>query len=645
MNAQPTIIHIPLSQLTLSPRNARKTGGTDVEDLAASIHAHNLLQNLTVTPGANDDSYQVVAGGRRLAAMQLLRDRGQLAADFSVPCKLIDDDDVALEASTAENTLREAMHPADQFDAFRAMVDAGKSIDDVAAHFGVAPIVVKQRLKLANVNPKLVQIYREGGMQLDQLQALALTDNHEAQRQAWGTKNDWERNARSLREKITQRETSSDSALAKFVGLQAYEDAGGPVRRDLFSPRNEAWLQDTALLDKLAMDKLEAIAQAERDAGWSWAEAHLSMDYAQRAEYPKHSRPDGEPQFATPEDEARMKQIEARLKEIEQAEWNDLEDDAEDALTDERLRLEEEYDQIDGRMIEQWPDATKAAAGVLVYLLHDGVNIERGRLKPGQKVANDGEITGKAKADKPAAPKKPQLSQDMLERLDLHRAAACRQLLVEQPALAVQLLTAQLVLQLFFTHDSTFSVRATNEHKALANNRFPDVVNADARKVLSDSIKGIVTVKKAGDVLPWIQTLNASQLQQLQALCAAVSLDNLRGRDLGAAALTLGLDMAQWWQADAERYTGNVPKALTLEAVTEAKGKDAATALATLKKPDLIAEAAKQLAGTGWLPKPLRSPGYTVGAKPAVKATPAKKKTTAKKKSAKKASGKKAKAA
>ena len=321
-------------------------------------------------------------------------------------------------------------------------------------------------------------------------------------------------------------------------------------------------------------------------------------------------------------------------------ETDDLDDDQAMALEDEEGELYKERNTLlDGTPI--WPDEIKNVAGVLLTIEDGGsISFIRGRLKPGQSLdTKSGTIKGKPTADKsgkPAKPKKPQLSNDMLERLDLHRAAACRQLLVEKPALAVQLLTTQLVVQLFFTHDSTFAIRAENSDAKLRYHRYTDVAKADARKVLADSIKGIITPTKAGDVLPWIQKLTSDQLQQVQALCAAVSLDNLRGRSLGAAALALALDMADWWQPDAAHYLGNVPKALMLEAVTEAKGKPATAALASHKKDALIAEAAKQLAGTGWLPKPLRGSGYAVGAKPAAKAKPAKKKPAAKKRPAKK---------
>lgn len=121
---------IPLSALHLSPLNARKTRTGDVDDLAASIAAHGLLQNLTVTVNNKPGEFEVVAGGRRLAAMQQLEREGRLPASLAsgVPCLVIEDNDVAHEASTAENTLRENMHPADQFEAFKRMVDQAERI-------------------------------------------------------------------------------------------------------------------------------------------------------------------------------------------------------------------------------------------------------------------------------------------------------------------------------------------------------------------------------------------------------------------------------------------------------------------------------------------------------------------------------------
>jgi ParB family chromosome partitioning protein len=51
------------------------------------------------------------------------------------------------------------MHPADQFTAFRSLLDQGMTVEDVAARFGVSVTTVRQRLKLANVAPRLFELF------------------------------------------------------------------------------------------------------------------------------------------------------------------------------------------------------------------------------------------------------------------------------------------------------------------------------------------------------------------------------------------------------------------------------------------------------------------------------------------------------
>lgn len=655
MNAQPDLIRIPLGQLQLSPRNARKTGGTDVEDLAASIAAHGLLQNLTVQPAANEgEAFGVVAGGRRLAALQLLHARGELPAALAsdgIPCRLIHDDDVALEASTAENTLREAMHPADQFDAFHAMVETGKPIADVAAHFGVAELVVRQRLKLANVNPQLVQVYREGGMTLEQLQALALTDNHEAQRQAWFTaRGDWERQPHALRERITQREVPSDSTFAEFVGLEAYEAAGGGVRRDLFDARGRAWLQDKALLERLALDKLEVLAQAERDAGWSWAEAHLTLDYSQRAEYPVY--PGAEDPVLTAEQQKRVDAIDERIREIET-------DDAleDDAFQDEYDRLERERDEIHAAAEAQWPAEIKVATGVLVFLSHGGVHMDHARLKPGQKVDKAGAVTGTPKAASgtkaDAKPKKPEYSATVLHNLSAHRSEAIRDQVMGDPQLALALLVDWLIARHRHDFADGDALCMSGTSVGDAYKTAPDISPTVLGRIEED-LRDLAAAPKK-DRLTWLIRQPQTDLLRLLAIGVGTRFDGLTERAEGhpvVAALhaATALNMADHWNATCDNFLARIPAALVLEAVTEAKGKDAAATLTGLKKDELVAKAGKLLAGTGWLPKPLRGPGYALkGAKaaaakpePKSKAKPKPAKKAAAKKPAKKAPAKKA---
>jgi ParB family transcriptional regulator, chromosome partitioning protein len=270
---------VPLTQLRPRPskRNVRKTKRMSIPDLAASILRVGLLQNLIVTLSADGEHYEVVAGGRRLTALKLLAKRKRIAMDYQVPCLLVADAS-ARTASLTENVQREAMHPADQFEAFAALVAEGRPVEDIAADFGVTPLVVQRRLKLANVSPRLLADYRTDAVTLDQLMALAITDDHAAQEAAFYDSPEWQRSPHALRDHLTHDEIEAGrDALARFVGIEAYEAAGGGVRRDLFSDEQQGvYLTDPHLLDRLTYDKLASVANAatrtrpRRSASPSW---------------------------------------------------------------------------------------------------------------------------------------------------------------------------------------------------------------------------------------------------------------------------------------------------------------------------------------------------------------------------------------
>jgi ParB family chromosome partitioning protein len=151
------------------------------------------------------------------------------------------------------------LHPLDQFRAFKTLSDAGLSDEDVAARHFVAPAIVKQRLRLASVSPKLHEVYAEDGMILEQLMAFSVTADHIRQEQVW------ENAGRSghdetyqIRRALTENTVRASDRRARFVGVAAYEQAGGGVERDLFEPDDGGWLQDVALLDRLVTEKLTA---------------------------------------------------------------------------------------------------------------------------------------------------------------------------------------------------------------------------------------------------------------------------------------------------------------------------------------------------------------------------------------------------
>jgi ParB/RepB/Spo0J family partition protein len=181
---------IPFNKLVLSQANVRRIkAGVSIEELAEDIARRTLLQSLTVRPVLDDDGaetgmFEIPAGGRRYRALELLVKQKRLARTALVPC-VLRTEGLAEEDSLAENVQRAPLHPLDQFRSFRDLREKGRSEEEIAATFFVSVQVVKQRLKLAAVSPKLLDVYAEDGMTLDQLMAFTVNPNHERQEQVW----------------------------------------------------------------------------------------------------------------------------------------------------------------------------------------------------------------------------------------------------------------------------------------------------------------------------------------------------------------------------------------------------------------------------------------------------------------------------
>ncbi len=280
------ITPIALGKLVVSEDNVRRTAATDagLQELAASIAAHGLLQSLVVRKHRKG-KFAVVAGGRRLAALQLLAAQGRIEASFAVPCQVRDGDDAA-ELSLAENVLREPMHPADEFEAFRALVDGGMAEADVAARFGVTESVVNKRLRLARVSPAVMEAYRGARLSLAQVMAFTVSDDHALQDRVFENLSEWNDDPNSIRDALTEHEIAATDRRVRFVSLAAYEQAGGGVRRDLFCENDSGiFILDVDVLDRLAGEKLEAEAEAVRAEGWKWVETRPSFDYNEWSGY------------------------------------------------------------------------------------------------------------------------------------------------------------------------------------------------------------------------------------------------------------------------------------------------------------------------------------------------------------------------
>ena len=370
MTARSKIRNIALSQLVLSPTNVRKTPATAAEDMAleASIRAHGIKQNLIVhpTPIDNKGIYEVDAGGRRLKILQKLAAEGAIDADHPVPCKIESADD-ALESSLVENTIRAAMHPADEFVAMAELIEAGNTIDEVAKRFGTFERHVKQRLRLGKLAPELLAAYRAGDISLDVVTAFTLGADHAAQLAVWNQlKGNSYIQSYTVKRRLTESTVPLDSDLGMFVGAEAYETAGGHITRDLFTGDEDGFLDDAALVRRLAIEKLEARA-AELRPQWAWTKAVLDPEYGFMAQFARvHPRPADVPADLA----AEIERIETRLGELEEI----GEDEFTDELAAEAAQLEERRTEIDETIdgLAVYSDKDRARAGCIVTIGNDG---------------------------------------------------------------------------------------------------------------------------------------------------------------------------------------------------------------------------------------------------------------------------------
>lgn len=329
-----------------------------------------------------------VAGGRRLAALKLLAKKRRISKEWEVPCLLVADG-TARTASLTENVQREAMHPADQFEAFAALVAEGRPIEDIAADSSVSPLVVQRRLKLANVSPRLLADYRAETVTLDQLMALAITDDHTAQETAFYDAPTWQRQPSALRDSLTEREIDAfRHPLVRFVGLDTYEATGGGIRRDLFAEGDAGvYLTDAALLERMVQDKLAGIAAQVKAEGWAWVDATPAVTHADLHAFQRAPRERREP---TKREAQRIERLQTKLHELAAAV-----DDALDAEDEEKAdALQEEGEAVGERLqaledgLQDYGAAVKAAAGAIVTIDRNGqAVIHRGLMREAEAKA------------------------------------------------------------------------------------------------------------------------------------------------------------------------------------------------------------------------------------------------------------------
>jgi ParB family transcriptional regulator, chromosome partitioning protein len=159
--------------------------------------------------------------------------------------------------------------------------EKGQTEEEIAAAFFVSAAVVKQRLRLASASPRLLDLYAEDGLTLDQLMAFTINGDHPRQEQVWDAlQRSYTKEAYMIRRRmLTEGAVRASDKRAQFIGIDAYDAAGGAVLHDLFQGDDGGWLQDVALVDRLVAEKLEQEAAAIRAEGWKWIEIAPGFPY------------------------------------------------------------------------------------------------------------------------------------------------------------------------------------------------------------------------------------------------------------------------------------------------------------------------------------------------------------------------------
>ncbi|WP_028133733.1 ParB/RepB/Spo0J family partition protein [Bradyrhizobium japonicum] len=638
---------IPFNRLVLSQANVRRIkAGVSIEELAQDIARRTLLQSLTVRPvldegGAETGMFEIPAGGRRYRALELLVKQKRLGRNAPVPC-VIRTDGLAEEDSLAENIQRVPLEPLDQFRAFRDLVEKGRTEEEVAAAFFVSVSVVKQRLRLAAVSPALLDVYAEDGMSLDQLMAFAINPDHGRQQQVWqAVQRSHNKEPYYIRRLLTEGAVRASDKRAQFVGIEAYEAAGGDIIRDLFQQDDGGWLQEPMLLDRLVAEKLEREAANVRSEGWKWVEVAVDFPYGHICGLRRIS---GESVAMTDEEAAAAEALRAEYERHEQ-EHSDV--DVLPEGIDQRLgEIETALAELDERPVQYDTDEI-ARAGAFVSIDASGaLRVERGYVRPEDEPAIP-EPEGEADAESSATPAATSASGDATEgqtgtsanaeepdqedgikpipdrlmtELTAYRTLALRDALAKDPDTAFLAALHALCLKLFYryTPESCLDVDAKS---VVFGSQAPGLGDATIAKAVDERHRqwSEQLPRESAELWDALATFDRDSCDALFAHCIALSVNavyepwNRRPRALAHAdrlADAIGLDVAAaGWSPTVDNYLGRVTKARILQAVREVKGETAAQLLEHLKKGEMAERAQELLTGSGWLPEPLRTAG------------------------------------
>lgn len=617
----------PLSAFVVSPLNARTIpySAESVESLAATIKSVGLLQNL-VAHALPDGQLAVAAGGRRLTALNLLLSQQVLRADHPVPFKRVSEDMAAL-VSYVENAQRSDMHAAEQIASFGTQAAQGKTAEQIGAEVGYSTRHVQRMLKLANLAPSLLKLLADDKLTVEQCQVLCLEDDQARQVSVYeSVKSGWpELPVSMLKKQITDKEISVTDDRFLFVGREAYENAGGVVREDLFSQQDGEGTADIVLLEKLTVQKLEAMAQEIQELeGWKWSMGRMVSirTYGDSLEYSLTDAP--EPVYINDE-EQRLTALYEKGDECAEAGDDDGYSDA-----------EREWEAIEkAAQIRAWTPEFRATSGVVVGFdgygdlcvqrgvirLADIETVETEESSGTEPQESDAEPSGASRFEYQSPPDEAEgISLPLLTKMSSERTLAVQAALMQQQKKAIALLTWQLCRSVFtagYTRSRPFRISLTDSHSTLTGNA-PSGENGAAFLALREERKRLegLLPKGWGEDLTAFFTLNGETLMALMTFCVACSVDGVQTRECGHTSrsnlieLEAALDfhLRDWWHPTKAGLFGDLTHARIIDALNEAGLTGAARDAEKMKKGDAAELAENRMRDTRWVPAWMKGP-------------------------------------
>ncbi|MFT2798936.1 ParB/RepB/Spo0J family partition protein [Serratia sp. N21D137] len=604
---------VMLKQLVKTPLNARKTpvSDKDVRELATSIEAAGLLQNL-IGVRLSNGLFGIAGGETRRRSLNLLMEEGRSAAgvpvtpEFQVVVKAVDEDK-ARAISYAENGQRSNLSPADQLANFRELAEEGKPVEQIAAILGYRTAHVKKCLKLTTVAPQLLELLKTDAITLDQLGALSSTDDHQRQIQTLDNSKHYEykRTVKALRESVLHDEVSAaGNALVEFVGLDAYQAAGGETREDLFA--ESVILTNPQQLETMAIAKLQEAADiVAKEEGWAWV-------LGRRKDV--QSWGGDEKTFEVLHANAKLtdeQKAEAKQLADEKQQLKDLLDGGD---ADDEWEHAPRVEQITSRLAEinKWSAKVRAKAGVVAYLKNGEIHIQRGLMK--MEDIKQVEKAEREKVKNETPPSEKGLSAVLVTSLSAERTLAVAASLAQNPTVALAMHTFTLARRIF-DKGSFHTMHTTVESQrsaCLKQSEDADSLNGVANQKLTELHSSWLNrfPLEWFEGFDWLLAWPQEDVLALLAYCVSQSIDGVSSQvfnkrvanRLEPLEKALNFQIGEWWKPTSANYFSRIGKDQIVDALDSAGRTGNARDAEKMKRKEAAEFAESILKDTGWLP-------------------------------------------